>query len=211
MGQVWTALAVDERYREKGKNQEVIYCGVNVNGVPNELQVVQEHIPTELQDSGAFGASLEGRTYSFCLVHTKDLNRIHPKKRIAVILAGLLFGEPVDRVNGLQIYVDGALTDPSKGMAKIAVHRATGIPKSAIHIYCGKHLDSHQLLTNLAHKSASYLLGKSDEEIYSHKRRKLLPVWQLNDMLHLGLSKEELSNYLTGRPPVRALQAILNL
>jgi hypothetical protein len=211
MGQIWTALAVDERYREKGKNQEVIYCGINVNGNPAELQIVPEHIPTELQDRDVFGDTLEKRTYSFCLVNTKDLNKINSKKRIAVILAGLLFGEPVDKTNGICIYVDGVLTDPSKGMAKIAVHRATGIPKSAIHIYCGKHLDSHQLLTNMAHKSASYLLSKSDEEIYAHKRRKLLPVGQLNDMLHLGLSRQDLFNYWARKPPVRALQAILGL
>ncbi len=209
MQSVWTALAVDEMYREKGRHQEVLYCGVNVDGDPTELRIVPEHIPKELQDREALKATLEKRAYSFCLVHTGDLNRIHPKKRIAVVLAGLLFREPVDQLKGIDIYVDGELTYPSKGLAKMAVHRATGLPASAVHIYCGRHLDSHQLLTNLAHRSASYFLEMPPGEIYAHERRKLLPVWQLNNSLHLGLSREELSSYLIGRPPVRAPQVIL--
>ncbi|GEM_PF-3675591 len=207
---VWTALAVDERYRGKGKHQEVLYCGVGLDGDPTEVEIGQERLPQRLGDKEALAANLEKRAHSFCLVSTRDLNRIHPKKRIAVILAGLLFREPVDRINGIKIYVDGELNDPSKGMIKIAVNRVTRIPRRLVHVYCGRHLDSHQPLTNLAHRAASYLLGLPEETLYSHERRKLLPVWQLEDPLHLDLSVDELRRYQI-KSPVRALQAHLGL
>jgi hypothetical protein len=179
MGQIgdkklWENIGLDESNREK---YPAIYVAVTSDN-PQDIKEKAEELEyfPKIRRPRNTDKKLEIRDYSFLLLTDSDNDLIKPDKKIGIILASLLYQEPIS--DHLNIYVDGQWTRRVVDFTEGILSELTGLERDLIEIHTGKDLDRKIGLVNIADEAAYWLLKRSLETLreipYKEHKKNLL-------------------------------------
>lgn len=169
----WENLGFDE---SNNGQFPAVYVSVFSN-YTQDIKISDKYFSKKRKNHKNIQYELQKRHYSFLLFNQSDSDRIPYHKRTGIILASLVYEEPIN--DFIRIYADGEYQPKAIDFAKDILEDVTGLKKDCIEIYSGKDFDRKVRLVNIADETAHWLLKKSIEKVrvleeFKHIRKEFL-------------------------------------